>query len=163
MNTATPASGRLLIRCSPTCLLAAWLLLLNAFPLRAQTAFASPLKNWSAAQVKERKISVQAKNEKLALILEKIEKQSSFVFVYANDEVNTSQKITVSIREKNISEALTDLLTPLNITYELVNDKIILKPVKPAAPLAGGSSGEEVKKEEPATAGLIADIIIEGR
>jgi TonB-linked SusC/RagA family outer membrane protein len=163
MNTATPASRRLLIRCSPACLLAAWLLLLHAFPLRAQTAFASPLKNWSAAQVKERKISVQAKNEKLALILEKIEKQSSFVFVYANDEVNTSQKITVSIKEKNINEALTDLLAPLNISYELVNDKIILKPVKPSVPLAGGSSGEEVKKEEPAAAGLIADITIEGR
>src|SRR3954462_8174277 len=98
-------------------LLTAWLLLLHAFPLRAQTAFASPVKSWTAAQVKERKISVQAKNEKLAMILEKIEKQSSFVFVYANDEVNTAQKVTVSIKDKPLSEALADLLTPLNINY----------------------------------------------
>ena len=144
-------------------LFTAWLLLLHAFPLKAQTAFAGPLKSWTAAQVKERKISVQAKNEKLASILEKIEKQSSLVFVYANDEVNTAQRVTVSIKEKNINDALTDLLAPLNIGYELVNDKIILKPAKPSAPLAGGSSGEEVKKEETATAGLIADITIEGR
>ena len=144
--------------------IAAWLLLLHASYLPAQTAFASPLKNWTAAQVKEHKISVQAKNEKLSSILEKIEKQSSYVFVYANDEVNTAQKVTVSIKEKNLSEALADLLAPLNINYEMVNDKIILKPVKPSVPLAGGSSGEEVKKEEPATAGLIAaDITIEGR
>jgi len=144
-------------------LLTAWLLLLHAYPLQAQTAFASPLKNWTAAQVKARRISVQAKNEKLASILEKIEKQSSLVFVYANDEVNTTQRVTVSIKEKNIGEALTDLLAPLNISYEMLNDKIILKPVKPSAPLAGGSSGEEVRKEETATAGQVADITIEGR
>jgi len=163
MTTATPASRRLLIRCSSTSFLAAWLLLLNAYPLRAQTAFSSPLKNGVAAQVKDRKISVQAKNEKLAMILEKIEKQSSFVFVYANDEVNTVQKVTVSIKDKILNEALAELLTPLNINFEMVNDKIILKPIRPAAPLAGGSSGEELKKEEPAAAGLIADITIEGR
>ncbi|MBN9384211.1 MAG: TonB-dependent receptor [Chitinophagaceae bacterium] len=163
MNTATPATRRLLIRRSSSCLLTVWLLLLNIFPLGAQTAFSSPLKNWAAAQVKERRITVQAKNEKLALILEKIEKQSGYVFVYANDEVNTVQKVTVIIKEKSLGEALTDLLTPLNINYEMVNDKIILKPVKPSAPLAGGSSGEELKKETPATAGLIADITIEGR
>src|SRR3569833_2916337 len=111
-------------------LLTAWLLLLHAYPLQAQTAFASTLKNWTAAQVKERRISVQAKNEKLASILEKIEKQSSLVFVYANDEVNTTQRVTVSIKDKIIGEALTDLLAPLNISYEMLNDKIILKPVK---------------------------------
>ena len=59
--------------------------------------------------MKERRITVQAKNEKLSLILERIEKQSSFVFVYANDEVNTAQKVTVIIKEKNLNEALTDL------------------------------------------------------
>ncbi|WP_431216444.1 STN domain-containing protein [Puia sp. P3] len=85
----------------------------------------------------------------MATILEKIEKQSNFVFVYANDEINPQRKLSVSIKDKNLNEALADLLTPLNIAFELVNDKIILKPVKPSSPLAGGSSGEEAKKKNP--------------
>jgi len=137
MNTAK----RLLTRYLPCCL-AAWLLLLNA---RAQLAWSSPIKQ--QFQVKDRKITIQAKNEKLSTILQTIEKQSSYVFVYANDEVNILQKVSVSIKDRTLNEALTDLLSPLNIAFELVNDKILLKPVHASAPLAGGSS----------------DIIIEGR
>jgi TonB-linked SusC/RagA family outer membrane protein len=104
------------------------------------------------------------KNERLSSVLEKIEKQSSFVFVYANDEINPLRKVSISIKEKSLNDALSELLTPLNIGYELVNDKIILKPVKPSVPLAGGSSGEEVKRDEAAaTAGPNEDITIEGR
>jgi len=160
MNTATSASRRLLTRYSSTCILS-FCLLLGVFPLRSQTAFSSPLKSWTPFQTQDRKITLQVKNEKLGSVLEKIEKQSSFVFVYANDEINPLRKVTISIKEKNINDALSELLTPLNISYELVNDKIILKPVKPSVPLAGGSSGEEVKKDEPAaTARPIEDITI---
>ena len=163
MNTATSASWRLLTRYSSTCILSLCCLL-GVFPLRSQTAFSSPLKSWTPFQTQDRKITLQVKNEKLGAVLEKIEKQSSFVFVYANDEINPLRKVTISIKEKNINDALSELLTPLNISYELVNDKIILKPVKPSAPLAGGSSGEEVKKDEPtATARPNEDITIEGR
>src|SRR5579859_7313605 len=162
MKTATPAFRRLLKFYCPSGL-AAWLLIMNAYPLQAQTAWSAPLKTWTATQVKERKISVQAKNEKLSAILQNIERQSGYVFVYANDEVNTFQKISISIRDKGLSEALAEIFRPLNISYELVDDKIILKPVRSATPLADGSSGIAQKEEQPAAAGLIAEIIIEGR
>ncbi|MBS1606906.1 MAG: TonB-dependent receptor [Bacteroidetes bacterium] len=163
MHTATPAARRLLTRYSLTSLLSAWLLL-SVFPLRSQTAFASPLKNPASYQTQDRRITLQVKNEKLSTVLEKIEKQSSYVFVYANDEINPLRRVSVSIKEKSLNDALAELLTPLNIGYELVNDKIILKPVKQAPPLAGGSSGEEAHNEEPTvTARPIEDVIIEGR
>ncbi|HEY4207447.1 MAG TPA: TonB-dependent receptor [Puia sp.] len=163
MHTATSAARRLLTRCSPTCIFIAWSLL-SVFPLRSQTAFSSPLKSWAPFQSQDRKITLQVKNERLSSVLEKIEKQSSFVFVYANDEINPLRKVSISIKEKSLNDALSELLTPLNIGYELVNDKIILKPVKPSVPLAGGSSGEEVKRDEAAaTAGPNEDITIEGR
>jgi len=163
MNTATPALRRLPVRYASTCILSAWLLL-SVFPLRSQTAFSSPLKSRAPLQAQDRKITLQVKNEKLSSVLEKIEKQSNFVFVYANDEINPLRKVTISMKEKSLNDALSELLTPLNISYELVNDKIILKPVKPSAPLAGGSSGEEVKKDETAaTARPNEDITIEGR
>ena len=148
---------RLLTRYLPCCL-AAWLLLLN---VRAQLAWSSPVKQ--QFQVKDRKITVQAKNEKLSVILQNIERQSSYVFVYANDEVNTTQKVSVSIKDKGLNEALADLFSPLNISFELVNDKILLKPARTSIPLAGGSSASETTPDNAAAARLTADITIEGR
>lgn len=140
MFTASPASWRLRVRCVISCL-AACLLVFN---VRA-----------------EHKITVQVKNEKLATVLSIIERQSSYVFVYANDEVNTLIKVSVSIKDKSLSEALTEILAPLNISYELVNDKILLKPARSSAPLAGGSSVAETIPV--AAAGPTAEITVEGR
>jgi TonB-dependent starch-binding outer membrane protein SusC len=136
----------------------------NNFPLQAQTAFAYPVKKVSYYQTKEKNITLQLKNEKLQVILDKIEKQSGYVFVFSNDEINVAQKTSINVRDKNIADALTELLAPLGIGYQLVNDKIILKPAKSASPLAGGSSGAESNTTfEPAAAKTVNDIVIEGR
>src|SRR5688572_23638406 len=114
-----------------------YLALMNGFPLQAQLAYAGPAKQHHYFQGKENKITLQVKNEKLQSILEKIEKQSRFVFVYSNDEINTDQKISFNVKDKDLAEALAELLSPLRINYDLVNDKIILKPAaKSNSPLA---------------------------
>jgi TonB-linked SusC/RagA family outer membrane protein len=146
------------------CLPAAVLLFASLFPLQAQVAYAAPIRKINITQAKTNKITIQARNEKLGIVFDMIEKQSGLVFVYSNDEINIRQKISLSVKDKTVAEALSELLSPLSIGYELLNDKIILKAIKPAVPLPAGSSGVEMGTgEEAATAKTQADITIEGR
>ncbi len=143
----------------------AYLLLLNVFPLQAQLAMASPVSRFNVFQEKEKenKITLQIKSEKLQVILEKIEKKSGFVFIYSNDEINTDQKLSVTAKDKNLWDVLTDLLGPVRINYEVIRDKIILKPVKGSSPLAAGSSGSPLITFQATTAHVDADTLIQGR
>jgi TonB-linked outer membrane protein, SusC/RagA family len=143
---------------------AMYLLLLNVYPLQAQLAYSAPVKKYNYFQEKDYRITLQVKNEKLQSILDKIEKKSRFVFVYSNDEINTDQKVTFSVKDKELTDALAELLTPLRINYEMMKDKIILRPAnKPNTPLAAGSSGAATTIEGAATAQQRADTLITGR
>jgi len=59
---------------------------------------------------------------------------------------------------------LSEILSPLGIAYEIVNDKIILKPAKPADPLANGSSDPAQTLPGITVAGdMESDTLIQGR
>lgn len=142
----------------------AYLLLTIAFPLQAQLTYAAPPKINNFYQEKNNKITLQLKNEKLHVILERIERKSGYVFVYSNDEIDTEQRLTINVRDRQLSEVLNELLGPVNIGYEVVKDKIILKQIKSAGPLAAGSSSAQTLIAETAAAlRKEADTLVEGR
>ena len=139
-------------------------LLTIAFPLQAQFTYANPAKITHFYQEKNNKITLQLKNEKLQVILEKIERKSGYVFVFSNDEINTEQKLSINVRDRQLTDVLNDLLAPVNISYEMVKDKIILKQTKSTLPLAAGSSGAESVAKEAAAANVKdVDTLINGR
>jgi TonB-linked SusC/RagA family outer membrane protein len=139
-------------------------LLLTVLYLPAQMAKASPFKTMNFFQAKNNTITLQIKNEKLQVILEKIEKKSGYAFVYSNDEINTDQKLSVNVKQKNLPDVLSELFAPIHIGYEIVKDKIILKAARTSVPLAAGSSGSASNLTfEAATAPVKTDTLIEGR
>src|SRR4051812_5327715 len=76
--------------------------LLNMLDLKAQVAFASNMGHPSVGQqVKEteNRISLQVNNELLGHVLERIEQQTPFVFVYSNDEIKAAQKISLNVKD----------------------------------------------------------------
>jgi TonB-linked SusC/RagA family outer membrane protein len=108
----------------------------------AQLAYNSSVRT-TIVQKPELRITLDSRNEPLQRVLEKIERQTAFVFVYANDEIKSMQRVTISVKDKNLTSVLTGLLTPLKIEYQLLNDKIILKPVKTLE--SSGKPGEPEK------------------
>ncbi len=119
------------------------ILLLNIFPLKAQYAFSETKKGLQVPQPKQQqdnKLTFNFKNEKLGLVFDKIEKQTGLVFVYANDEVDIKQYVSITVIDKNPSEVFKQLLTPLGISFSIVKDKIILQSAKQKNPLPGGSN-----------------------
>jgi TonB-linked SusC/RagA family outer membrane protein len=129
---------------------------------RAQVAYSPPEKFFVSNHQAEARITLRVRNEKLGPVLEKIEKQSNFVFVFSNDEINISRKVTLDVKDKILTDVLRELLSPLGATYEFVNDKIILKQVNvPNALPAGGNQSKNFQIGELSSS--LADITITGR
>ena len=144
------------------CAAVLYLTLFNILPTQAQVAYSSPKKLFVGNQQTEARITLRVRNEKLGPVLEKIEKQSNYVFVYSNDEINISRKVTLDVKDMMLSDVLKELLPPLGINYEFLNDKIILKLVKVSNPLSpGGSQDKSIETGEVAASK--ADITIIGR
>src|SRR4051812_2789199 len=86
-------------------------------PVQAQLAYSSPKKTFAGNLQTEARITLRVKNEKLGPVLEKIEKQSNLVFVFSNDEINISRKVTIDVKDKVLPDVLKELLSPLGTTY----------------------------------------------
>ena len=149
-NTITP----LAISCA---------LLLNVFPSAAQYVYATPKKTISATQSREEKVTLNIKNERLDNVLEKIEKQTGLVFVYANDEVDVSQKVSISVTDKAVPETVKQLLSPLGIGFMIVKDKIILQPANEKSPFTEGSKGNSNLTDRAFAARIENAISINGK
>jgi TonB-dependent starch-binding outer membrane protein SusC len=162
MNNAMTIPLRLRSYALPGICLTSFLLLAVLY-LPAQIAKAAPFKTMNFFQAKDNRITLQIKNEKLYIILEKLEKRSGYAFIYSNDEIDASQKLSVNVKEKELPGVLGELLTPLHISYEIIRNKVILKAEKITNPLAAGSSGLSNPTFETVTAAAKIDTLIEGR
>ena len=141
-------------------------LLLNVFPLKAQYAFSETKKNLqvtASQHVNEDKLTLDFKNEKLGLVFDKIEKKTGLVFVYANDEVDINQKVSLNVSDKAAAEVFKQLLNPLGINFSIVKDKIILQSSKQKIPLPGGSNSNNTTPDRSVAANLQNTISISGR
>ncbi|MRG45557.1 SusC/RagA family TonB-linked outer membrane protein [Chitinophaga sp. SYP-B3965] len=108
--------------------------LFSMLDLKAQNLYAANRRSGSVEQQAkdpkkplENRISLQVKNQKLTEVLEKIEQQTPYVFVYSNDEISVSQKISLNVKDKKLEEILEMIFSPLDIRFELISNKIILK------------------------------------
>ncbi|MBV7530614.1 TonB-dependent receptor [Chitinophaga sp. sic0106] len=72
-------------------------------------------------------VSLQVENASLATVLDQIEAQTSLVFVYSNDDIKAAQKISLHVKDNKLDDVLQMILLPLEINYELIANKIILK------------------------------------
>lgn len=109
-------------------------LLFVAFSAKAQTA----------------RITLDAKNASLEQVMTDIKNQTRYLFINENVEEIGSQKVSISITDKPISEALNQLFTPLNIGYRIDGTSIYLfkrnttaKPVTLSGRVTG-ANGEPV-------------------
>ena len=141
-------------------------LLLNVFPLKAQYAYSETKKNLqvtASQHVNENKLTLDFKNEKLGLVFDKIEKQTGLVFVYANDEVDINQKVSINVSDKAAAEVFKQLLYPIGINFSIVKDKIILQSTRQKIPLPGGSNSNITAPDRSVAANLQNTISISGR
>jgi TonB-linked SusC/RagA family outer membrane protein len=71
-------------------------------------------------------VSLMIENKEVRHILRAIEKQAKVRFVYSPQVIPSDQRLTVNVSRQILSDVLDDILAPLQVTYELSGQHIIL-------------------------------------
>lgn len=72
------------------------------------------------------KIDISAQNVNLKNIINQVEKQSNYLFVYTPNEINLNQNITLNLKGKSINEVLTAVFGKTDISYHIEGNNILL-------------------------------------
>ena len=108
------------IQCIPI-----WVLFLGLFVVQTEISYAQSLK-----------LSFNEKEIPLGQIINAIEKQSNFLFVYTKD-IDVHKKYQVDTWESSIQSILTQLFEGTNIHYEMDGNYIVLSISKPKETTTG--------------------------
>lgn len=92
----------------------------------------------------ETKLSVQLKDASLGKILNYIEDNSHYYFMYNNELIDLSRKVDIDVQNKSIDEILTILFERSGINYKIYNRQVVLSPQSQAN--AGFSFQQQVLK-----------------
>ena len=77
----------------------------------------------------EQQVSISMRNAYLKDVLWEIERQTTFVFMYSQDDLDRVGKIDVEAKKLTIGEILSKCLKGTGLTYVIQNEVIVLKPV----------------------------------
>lgn len=78
-------------------------------------------------ELMSRPVTLKVDGQRLRAVLSQIEQQTTARFVYSSKTINVNQPITISLTDKRLNEALTELLKPLRLSYRLVGGQIVLE------------------------------------
>jgi len=86
-------------------------------------------KNLKAQEILEKKITVNVQNQELRKVIVMIEKQTNVKFVYSPSAINVTEKITYHSKSSTINSFLSEVLVPINIQFNVIDNQILLSPV----------------------------------
>lgn len=82
-----------------------------------------------AQEVLNRTITLSGNDVELKDILGQIEQQAEIKFVYST-KIKSTQRLTLRVNNRKLSAVLDELLTPIAIDYEVIENRILLKKSK---------------------------------
>ena len=71
-------------------------------------------------------VSLNAQNQTVETVLDKIENQTEFSLYFNNRHVDLNRKVSVSAKESDIFKVLDNIFAGTNVRYSVVDKKIIL-------------------------------------
>ncbi|WP_020605384.1 TonB-dependent receptor [Spirosoma spitsbergense] len=80
-----------------------------------------------AQEILNRRISISAQNQDVEVIIKRIEKLASVQFLFSREIIQSKRKVTYQAKNEQLSQVLAQVLTPLNLSYEVVGQQIVLK------------------------------------
>jgi TonB-dependent starch-binding outer membrane protein SusC len=72
------------------------------------------------------KVSLNMKNTKLELVMDAIESQSEFYFIFNQKQINVNRIVDIQANNKLISDILPELFQGTNVNYTILDKKILL-------------------------------------
>jgi TonB-linked SusC/RagA family outer membrane protein len=106
-----------------------------------------------------KEISLKVESLEIKQVLRQIEKQADVKFVYSTNSIQGKSTVSVKQLQGSLDKVLDQLLTPLNVSYEVVgNTRILLrKKSEPQSTLPVGASGMRIETDRTITGKVIDD------
>lgn len=92
-----------------------------------------------ALRAQEAKVTFQLREKPLSTLLAEIQKQTGYKIFYSDNNVDVSRKVNVSARQVPVNKVLESILPKLGLTYQFINNTIVLSQ-DPKAAAAQGTS-----------------------
>jgi TonB-linked SusC/RagA family outer membrane protein len=80
-----------------------------------------------AQELLNKTITLSVREEALETLLSKLEKQSNTQFLYSREVIDSQRKISLVTQNEKLSNVLNQILTPLNLKYEILGSQIIIR------------------------------------
>ncbi|QKX03860.1 TonB-dependent receptor [Aquimarina sp. TRL1] len=109
------------------------------------------------------KISLELSNVQLHSILEKIEEQTTYSFVYNNDEIDENETYNINVDNEYLSEALKQLFRDTSIQYSIRKKHVILSGKKDPTSNGNFTISGEVREADTGETLLGATILVVGQ
>ncbi|MES2265958.1 MAG: TonB-dependent receptor [Bacteroidota bacterium] len=93
----------------------------------------------------EQQVTLKLKNLKLTDALDKIAADKQVKFAYADNLLKPSFKVDINVTNKSIREVLTEVLTPYNLGYKIIDDVVVISDRVENAITITGNSKEAAK------------------
>lgn len=94
------------------------------------------------------KVEIEAANEPISSILQKIEAQTSLYFSYDSKTINTQKRITISFKAKTLSQAIALIFNDA-VLYKVKGDYIVLYKATPVKANAANKDVAQTKNNVP--------------
>ena len=75
----------------------------------------------------QEKIDLNFKQVPINKVFSEIKKQTSYKFFYNNSEIDDKRLVSIKVKQASLSNVLSNLFTGYQITYEIINNQIVLK------------------------------------
>ncbi len=79
-----------------------------------------------AQTVLNKRVSISVQNEKVKSVLSRITQQTGVKFAYSSDLITLEKEITCNLANRSLSDFFTQILTPLNLDYNVIDSTQIL-------------------------------------
>ena len=86
--------------------------------------------NANVPDIKEVFIDLNVKEEQIGKVLDIIERQTDFSFVYTSNELDTSKRVSINVKNASVSDILEELSKQANIKFKQVNKNISIQRIK---------------------------------
>jgi len=83
---------------------------------------------YASASTFGQKISINVKQASFQEVLEAIQKQTNYDFLYNNAHLKNLDALDLSVKNKDLTEVLNKVLTPNGLVYALDNNIVLIKP-----------------------------------
>ncbi|MBV7530707.1 SusC/RagA family TonB-linked outer membrane protein [Chitinophaga sp. sic0106] len=81
----------------------------------------------TAQEILNTRLSLNLPPTELKGVLKKITEKTAVNFTYSNATLSAKQRVAVNVKEERLGDVLLRILAPLHISYEVINEQIVLK------------------------------------